>query len=41
MESLRGCSTLVQTYWVRFDNTLGMTRDQVTNNSKMMIDCAK
>jgi uncharacterized protein YbjT (DUF2867 family) len=32
---------MVQTYWVRFDNTLGHTRDTVTNNSKMLIDCAK
>ena len=41
INSLKGCSTLVQTYWVRFDNTLGTSREQVTNNSKMLIDCAK
>lgn len=26
VESLRGCESLVQTYWVRFDNKLGLTR---------------
>lgn len=30
VESLRGCEALVQTYWVRFDNKLGLSRDQVT-----------
>jgi len=38
---LRGCGALVQTYWVRFDNNLGISREQVTNSSKMLIDCAK
>jgi nucleoside-diphosphate-sugar epimerase len=41
VETLRGCESLVQTYWVRFDNTLGLTRDQVTQNSRMLIDCAR
>lgn len=41
VKTLQGCHTLVQTYWVRFDNTLNMTRDQVTQNSKFLIDCAK
>jgi nucleoside-diphosphate-sugar epimerase len=41
VDSLRGCESLVQTYWVRFDNTLGLSREQVTENSKMLIDCAK
>lgn len=41
IESLQGCETLVQTYWVRFDNTLGFSREQITNNSKMLVDCAK
>lgn len=26
VQSLRGCESLVQTYWVRFDNTLGLSR---------------
>jgi nucleoside-diphosphate-sugar epimerase len=26
VQSLRGCEALVQTYWVRFDNTLGLSR---------------
>lgn len=41
IESLRGCESLVQTYWVRFDDKLGLTRHQVTENSKMLVDCAK
>jgi nucleoside-diphosphate-sugar epimerase len=38
---LKGCDVLVQTYWVRFDDKLGVSRDTVTNNSKMLIDCAR
>lgn len=41
VQSLTGCDALVQTYWVRFDNTLGVDRQTVTHNSKMLIDCAK
>ena len=41
VESLQGCTALVQTYWVRFDNTLGNDRETVTNNSKLLIDSAK
>lgn len=41
VQTLKGCDTLVQTYWVRFDNTLGVSRDQVTKNSKLLIDSAR
>lgn len=41
VQTLKGCDALVQTYWVRFDDTLGVSRETVTNNSKLLIDCAK
>lgn len=30
VKHLKGCDALVQTYWVRFDNSLGMQRSEVT-----------
>jgi len=41
INALRGCDALVQTYWVRFDDALGIDRSQVTANSQLLIDCAK
>lgn len=41
VNTLKGCDALVQTYWVRFDDTLGISRETVTQNSKLLIDCAR
>lgn len=40
-KSLEGCDILFNTYWVRFNNYHGQTRQDAVENSKILIDCAK
>ena len=37
---LKGCSLFICTYWVRFDN-FRISRQEVIDNAKLLIDCAK
>ena len=40
IKALEGCSLFICTYWVRFDN-FRISRQQVIDNAKLLIDCAK
>jgi len=39
--ALQGADTLYFTYWVRFNNYLGVDRNLVLKRSENLIDCAK